>query len=80
MDKKVYVLYVCDEWKDKKSFNVLAVFDDFDLLKKEIKRMIDKKEATLNQNYIKVEDMELIHISNINFIDVQTFYLNDNGE
>lgn len=77
MNKHVYVLFNCDEWKDKKTFNLLAIFDDFDLLKKEIKRMVVNGEAELKTNYINIEDMELIHIQSIDFISVDKIKLNE---
>ena len=77
MDKYVYTLFSCDEWKDKKSFNLLSIFDNFDLLKEEIKRMVDNGEAELKFNYINIEDMELIHISNIDYINVDKIKLNE---
>lgn len=77
IEKYVYVLFNCDTWKDKKSFNLLAIFDNFDLLKKEIKRMVDNGEAELKSNYINIEDMELIHISNIDFINVDKIKINE---
>lgn len=78
MNKKVYALFNCDEWKSKESYNLLAIFDNFDLLKKEIERMIKNGEAEKRTDYIKIKDMELINISNmVNFIDVEIFNLNE---
>jgi hypothetical protein len=93
MNKTIYVLNSCDEWKSWDSMRVLGIFDDEEILKANIKQsFLDNNANWQGRNIKDIDDEELDDVldeisnadaSNINdyleYLYIEYFRLNELG-
>ena len=75
--KKVWVVNLCNAWKEYSSFQLVGVYSNRVKLNRMLKKFIEKKDIENNTGYA-VEDMSIHDLhSNIEFVSIEEVILND---
>jgi cell division FtsZ-interacting protein ZapD len=76
MEKELYVLYACDEWKSSDSMGLLGVFDE-NKIKDALKKMLKQKDIELETSK-SIDEIETERLNAyVKYAHIEQIDLND---